>query len=167
MLPARRSQDISAELPQLWVIREQLKRRSLVEMPYLIGIDDMPSTDLLALQEIVNCRYRRANTLIGSDRLSGAMDLPEPAAFGMRPQFQVLDDCARRHLIRFKFLHVGPADSSEPMRSGTHVSNPVAYCALPSDSHAASAEAGKCLPIAAIARRMYFVAILGTARNAS
>jgi hypothetical protein len=63
---------------------QELKRRPLMEMPYLIGIDDMSSAYLVTLQKVIDGGDCRAGAPIGTDGLSRAMDLPKPTAFGMR-----------------------------------------------------------------------------------
>src|SRR5688500_5742015 len=51
---ARHIQYMSRQQSRRWIVSEQLQRSAGIEMPDLIRVDDVPATELVALEQIVD-----------------------------------------------------------------------------------------------------------------
>src|SRR6185437_6564043 len=80
-----------------WIVLEQLKGRSVVEMPDLIRVHDMPTTQLLPFQQIVNRGQGGTRAARSLHALARTIQLAIPPTLRMRQQRQSSNEIGGFH----------------------------------------------------------------------
>src|SRR6185312_14964713 len=92
-------QQMPDQLARARVISQQFQRRTPVEVPDLVRLDHVPTTDLVPLEQVVDGGQGGAPPLGGLHLKSRAMDLPVPPSFRVGLQGQQPDDVSSLHSL--------------------------------------------------------------------
>src|SRR5688500_12229464 len=89
--PSRSAQHMPRELSRPWIVSKQQQRRAGIEMPDLVRIDDVPATELMLFEQVVDRSGRTSRLVAALNAIRRAIDFPKPAAFRMGGELQFTD----------------------------------------------------------------------------